>query len=80
MSDTTIIVLSGIVLAAMMAAIVYIIRGSRRSDPRDSKKPFRWQPEQDYEVNWSNEGPMSPLWPTLKRRPKKDAKAPPERS
>lgn len=68
LSDTAIVVLGALFLAAVCAAVIYIIRGTvnRRSQPKE--KPYIWKPEQDYDVVYSDEGPMTPPFPTLKKR------------
>lgn len=67
LSDTAIIVLGLLLLAAVIAAIIYIIRGTMRRKPA-SQQRYIWKPEQDYDVVYSDEGPMTPPFPTLKKR------------
>ncbi len=67
LSNTAIIVLSIFVLIAVISALSYIIRGMRRNQQSSHEKPYNWQPEQDFDVKYSDEGPLTPPWPTLKR-------------
>ena len=75
LSDTGILI--GLSLTALVvgALIFYIVRGSRRNRiERQTKPPYRWKPEQDYDVVYSDEGPMSPPFPSLKKRRKRPPK------
>ena len=74
LSNIAILVLSIFVLIAVIAALFYILRGIRRNRKSPTEKPYNWQPEQDYDVKYSDEGPLTPPWPTLKRRQKPDNK------
>ena len=68
LSNTAILILSLLVLLAVIAALFYIFRGTKTDHSKDQNKPYNWQPEQDYDVKFSDEGPISPPWPTLKQR------------
>ncbi|MEL6745091.1 MAG: hypothetical protein AAFO68_06445 [Pseudomonadota bacterium] len=63
-----------IVFALAGALLWYIISGKRRAKTKDVKKAYNWQPETDYDVVQTGEGPMTPAWPQLKAKPGKNAK------
>lgn len=69
MSDTALYISLALVLGVLAALLAFIIIGNRRQ----SKNPnaFKWQPEQDYDVELRGETPMSPGFPTLVKRDKK---------
>lgn len=68
LSNTAILILGGLFLAAAIAALIYIVRGKARQKSPDGEQAYQWKPEQDYDVVFSDEGPMTPPFPTLKKR------------
>ena len=55
-------------LAALLVAAVFIIVSLRRADRARQGERYNWRPEQDYNVEFDDGGPMTPPFPRLKPR------------
>ena len=64
----TTLTLVGIVVLAML---VYIVRG--KVTQKRNPNGYRWKPEQDYDVVMQGETPMTPGFPVLKKREKRQS-------
>ncbi|MEL6946743.1 MAG: hypothetical protein AAFO73_03815 [Pseudomonadota bacterium] len=71
-SGTGIII--GLTFVAICAGLLltYIIRGKMQERRNKGRETYRWEPETDYDVVQTGEGPMTPPWPQLKERAPKD--------
>ncbi len=54
--------------------VIYVIVGKHRQ--RKNPNTYKWKPEQDYDVVLRGETPMSPGFPTLKKREKPGSSKP----
>lgn len=74
LSNEALLIGYAIVFALAAALLWYIISGKRRAKAKDVKKAYNWQPETDYDIVQTGEGPMTPAWPQLKAKPGKKIK------
>ena len=72
MTDTTMYTLLAIVFVVVLGLCTYIIRGKHAH--RRNSNAYRWKPEQDYDVIMQGETPMTPGFPVLKKREKKQVR------
>lgn len=68
MSDTAILLSVALVGGVMLAAIIYVIVGTRRNAraKAEGRETYRWEPAQDYDVVLDQEMPMTPPYPKLR--------------
>ena len=59
---------------AVLGVILFALRRRQIRKHQSGEAPYRWQPEQDYDVIQTGESAMTPAWPELKRREKSAAK------
>ena len=61
------------ILGAIVVLVIVLFAARRRQirQHQSGEAPYRWQPEQDYDVIQTGESAMTPAWPELKRREKK---------
>ncbi len=68
MSDQALYISVGIVVFAFVAFGLFIL--SAKAKQKKNAGKFQWQPEQDYDVVLKGETPMTPGFPTLRKRKK----------
>lgn len=68
-------IIIGLALVAFVCALLltYIVRGVIRERRESAQQTYRWQPETDYDVVHTGEGPMTPAFPELKEKKPKSA-------
>ncbi|MEP1207900.1 MAG: hypothetical protein ABJM29_18940 [Rhizobiaceae bacterium] len=59
-----------VVAIVVLAVCIYIIRGKRAQ--KRNPNAYHWKPEQDYDVVMQGETPMTPGFPVLKKRERKN--------
>jgi len=74
LSNEALLIGYAIVFALAGALLWYIVSGKRRAKAKDIKKAYNWQPETEYDIVQTGEGPMTQAWPQLRAKPGKNAK------
>lgn len=55
-------------LAFLLIGALFAMVRTVRADRARRERRYNWQPEQDYDVEFDDGGPMTPPWPTMKKR------------
>ena len=63
--------ISALLFLALLAGVWLMVR-TIRQDRAGKRDRYPWQPEQDYDVEFDDGGPMTPPWPTMKKRERRD--------
>ncbi len=51
----------------LLGVVLFAVRRRQISQHQSGEAPYRWQPEQDYDVIQTGESAMTPAWPELKK-------------
>jgi len=70
---TTILIIIGVSCVVIGLGITWAIR-TQRNRSIEGEVPYRWQPEQDYDVEIHGESAMQPGFPVLKPRKRASGK------